>query len=231
MDIDSRFRDERLGIPNPQDVATGDKDAASPILEGRMYEITKYIDSDGKKYAAKVLRPEMANSTYYPNRNLESIFYEHIEEHKIFLECFGDMVEPCDFYVEMDNDGNTQYCVVQPWIEDGVQYKEARKTGRMLSESQFPDLGQRLKFLQGLGKMFETKKNMLPDLDFLVCREKEGVRIRVFDTTGFWFERKGGKDRNEMVSSIKGFLFKKEELANPDVAKALEALYIQPDYY
>lgn len=232
MSIDVKYTDPRIGLPSPATISESNKDSVSPVWIGRMYEITKYNDPDGNKWAVKVLKPDLGGSAYYPSKNLNEIFNEHLEEHKLFTKCFGGLVEPSEFYVEIEPDGKTQYCIVQPWIEDGVQYKEAVMNGRNLSEGQFPELEVRVSFLKGLTKLLKKLDGVkkLPDIDFFVTRRGNSTSIRIFDTTGFWYEKRGGRDRNKMVETLKSFLFTEKELTEPQVSELVKGLYVEVDF-
>lgn len=218
-----KYRDERIAMPEPEHIDKGNREMVSPVIEGRMYEINRYIDSGGKAWAVKMLREDV-NQRFYPRMDLESVFDLHVKEHELFMKHLGEFTLPAEFYKEIDDDGNVYFCAVQPWLEGGIQYKEAMKSKRQMPEWQLGSLEKRISFVNGLVGLIE-ESGKLPDLDFALTRTGGETEIKIFDTSYLYFERREGRDRANLARELTEFIFTENELKDQDVEEVVDKLF------
>ncbi|MEK7526551.1 MAG: hypothetical protein AAB546_03670, partial [Patescibacteria group bacterium] len=214
-------------FPDPNQIAHGPEFAVSAPIVGRMYEVTTFDDVYDTKWAVKTLRPEIANSTYYPHMSMEDVFDSHIDDHQRYQEFVGEFVSPSQFYKEIDTDGNEYYVKVDRFICAGLQYKEALKNNRQMPVEQLPPLSQRLDFVKGIAQLMNSFGNppRIPDLDFFIETKENGTGIVLFDTGYFYPEKNEGKDRRNFSHSLSKFLFTSEEMKDEEVLEAVHLLY------
>lgn len=193
--------------------------SVSVPLVGKMYDVDLVRDEE-ERWLRKTLRGDVLNRFYRNSKGLAKIFERHYEEHRTVMWHLGEFCIPTMFYVE-EIDGQAFYRILQPWVKAALQYKEVLMTGRKIHRRQLPDFSERLAFLEQTTALVETIYSELPDLDFFVTEDRE---LAVFDTTGFWPERRDGKDRARLTYDLAHFLFSEGESERREVADLIDLL-------
>lgn len=169
-----------------------------------MYDVRLYW-SDGTPLIVKKLKDnlqEKLSNFGYKGLSQAEIFELHKKEHRCFCDELGSFVLPT-WFISDDNN----FLIIQQFLAPGLQYKDAIMKGSKLSESQLPSFSKRTAFRDGIVRIIE-KSGILPDPDFFVVK-KPSVReyeIVVFDTTGFYHEKREGRDRDSLLYKIETFL-------------------------
>ena len=193
--------------------------AVSVPLEGKMYDVDLIREGDDR-WLRKTLKTDSLSRFYGDLISPSEVFQRHFLEHQITLSYLGDFCVPTMFYVETVA-GQSFFRILQPWVRAAVQYKEAVMTGRKLTQRQLPEYSLRAAFLAGISRLVANIYPELPDFDFFVTEDRD---IAVFDTTGFWIEKREGKDRANIAFNFARFLFTDSELATREISELVGVL-------
>ena len=219
MKIEILGGNELAMLPGEEKLFGVEEWAVSVPLEGRMYGVDLVNDGENL-WLRKTLRGDVLTRFYQNSAGLLKVFERHFREHQTTLSFMGEFCIPTMFYVEKV-DGVVSYRILQPWVRAAVQYKEAIMTHRKLVRRQLPELSGRLIFLAETAQLVEGIYPDLPDFDFFVTEDRT---LAVFDTTGFWPERRDGKDRARIAYDLSHFLFTEAELEGGDMAERVDML-------
>lgn len=189
--------------------------SVSPSLAGNLYEITCAIDPKGNAWAIKTLKPQA--TTKYPGLTPAQIFNIHQQEHLLFVKHLDQFVSATVFFTE-ENNKETNYKICQPWVQFGVQYKEALKNGRILAPGQYPPLADRSDFIQKMTSLFKDPVvyPKVADIDFFIADNQ----IILIDTNFLWHP-KLANDTRCIAHNLSNFLFTPDELKEDSVKKTI----------
>lgn len=180
----------------------------SAPIEGTMYDVALLYEGN-QTYLVKRLKDNLAKLKpgYYSNLTNEEIFSIHQAEYLKFVEVLPEFVLPTVFIDDGEN-----YITIQKYIAPGLQYKDAMRSGKIPKESQLPDKSLINKFFSGIENLVSQNPKLLPDLDFFITRIEtlNEVTIIIFDTSGFWFEKRDGKDLSKMIYDLRSFFSAKK---------------------
>jgi len=115
--------------------------------------------------------------------------------------------------------------VAQPWIQFGVQYKEAIANKRRVPSDQLPPLTDRIRFIEGMISLFQDKDvyPRIADIDFFIAPKNGETQIVMIDTNFLWFP-KHTNDGRKITNSLSSFLFTEEELGSEEIIKLINNL-------
>ncbi len=197
--------------------------AISPSLPGNLYEITRAIDDENNVWAIKTLRPD-AILKYPSNPDLENIFEEHMREHTLFMRYLSEFIPPTCFYTDGESNP-TRFVVVQPWIQFGVQYKEAIANKRHIPSEQLPPLTERIRFVKCITFLFRDPDvyPKIADMDFFIAPKNGETSIVMIDTNFLWFP-KHANDGRKITNSLSNFLFTEKELNSKEIKELINDL-------